>query len=243
MSETSFLHRMWDGLRQRWRRARARRQIAHGFDSIWLRWSLAVALVANVVLLVLAGSQPWALDAFPWAALSIGVLVTVYFVHLLFARMQCSLAEWIVLVLALGNVEGLLMSTPYVRQLGWVAVVTAMLLAALVLYGFVMGLSEARLLGVRKTAPRLMLIVANWLSLPSPILLLGGIALWIGRGAFSQGVSPAMATWAGPLFAMGLVGVGVGISVSVVARRRARVALGDVLAGHRPALQPASTQP
>ena len=224
---TGALQWLWKVPGKIWRRSRSRSKTARGFDSAWLRYLTTLTLLTVFVFFFLMGYS-WVRNVFQWIVLVTGGLVTCYYLHLLFVRMQCSLAEWMVLILALGNVGGLLFSTPHLGQIGSMAAVVATLLAALVLHGFVMGLADAQLMGVQGAVPRMLLIFANWLALPSPVLLLSGLALWLGRGESPIAVSPAMAAWAAPLIAVGGIGVVLLAVISFLVRRRAKRLLGEI---------------
>jgi hypothetical protein len=155
-------------------------ELALGFDSGWLRWLgtlLVFPLAANIAVTVV-----WA----QWVALvanvSFASVLCLYFAHLLFRRLQCSLLELCVVIAMLGNVEGLLLTTPIARTMGigW-ALPLALVLAAWILYGAVLGLVQARMVGVVSPLPRILLLLGAWLTTLAPALILAGTILAFGH--------------------------------------------------------------
>ena len=78
-------------------------------DARWMRWGLTASVLLSALsfLPVSAGTiyAPAALLAFP-------VLLCLYFTAILLRRLQCSLLELCVLIALLGNVCGILITTP-----------------------------------------------------------------------------------------------------------------------------------
>jgi hypothetical protein len=208
------------------RRLRARIvQISRGFDLRSARW-----LATLCTPLIVANFLPFS-PALEWAARfgggAFAILVCVYFSWMLFRRLQCSLLEFIALTAFLGNAEGIVWSTPGVLRMTAGSWALAPLIAAWVFYGAVMSLAQARLLGLEKGAPRLLLLFANWFILAAPAMLIAAGALLYGitkgtAGPMQGLVSPGMANWAAPLFLLGAAGCCLHLWLAAKIGRKAR---------------------
>ncbi|MGD0092585.1 MAG: hypothetical protein ABSE73_21935 [Planctomycetota bacterium] len=220
----------WPGLELWWARRRERKKIlaqtSAGFDLRWMRWlvTLAVPLTA-ATLLFLHKDPAWE------AAIGTGVFAVglcLYFAWLLFARLQCSLLELIVLVAFLGNAEGLILATPNLAGLAPASWVLAPLVAGWVFYGMVVTLVQAKILALEKPVPRLLLLACNWFVLAAPALCVAGVFLTYARFAPQDMklVGRGMAAWGLPLLATGVVGLLMSFWLERKTRRAARRILG-----------------
>ena len=215
-----------------WRKRRALRarivQTSRGFDlrsARWLATLCAPLIVANF--LPLGPGLEWTARIGGGA---FAILVCVYFSWILFRRLQCSLLEFIVLTAFLGNAEGIVWSTPGVMRMTPGSWALAPLIAAWVFYGAVMSLAQARLLGLEKAAPRLLLLFANWFILAAPAMLIAAGMLLYGMthgaaGSMQGLVSPGMANWARPLLLFGAAGCCLHLWLAARIGRKAREVL------------------
>ncbi|MCY3021380.1 MAG: hypothetical protein NTW87_20390 [Planctomycetota bacterium] len=210
----------WDRAKREEMRTLAR--ASAGFDLRFAR-----ALLTLCVPLTVPNIAPFG-PALEWtAAIGTGafaILLCAYFAWILFRRLQCSLLELIALVAFLGNVVGIALTTPNLSGLAPGAWALTPLLAGWVFYGMVLGLTQARLLGVHSPLPRLLLLAANWYGLAAPALLLAGVLLHFG-GSVQFFVSRAMAAWGVPLILLGVAGYVVAIWLGIKTRRAARTVL------------------
>ena len=132
-------------------------------------------------------------------------LLCAYFAFILFRRLQCSLLEFIALIAFLGNIEGLILTTPSILSPGTGLWPLAPLAAGWVFYGTVVTLVEARLLGLEHPLPRLLLLVANCYVLAVPALFLVGLLLLLTGTV--RGLATGSMPWKGvALLLAGLVG-------------------------------------
>jgi MFS family permease len=221
----SFWCRYWPYLLSagEWRRyAKRRRAASQGFELGWLSWTGSA-----LFLLAFTNFAPWPPQ---WSVvntvgnLALGALIAAYFGHLFLRRLQCSLLEWILLIAVLGNAEGLVLATPGLWRLPLLAFTLAAFMAGWVFYGAVLGLVQARLLGVKSVPARLGLLIAAWWSLASPALLLCGslLALW-GQGL----AGPRGALWGWPILALGVLGAVLGLWLMRRSAKAARAVLGE----------------
>jgi hypothetical protein len=195
---------------RRKQRLRERKRAAAGFDLGFLRWLLCLSAILTPANLVDG------VDCVRVAAginnVVFGVLLCVYFGHILLRRLQCSLLEFSLLIVVLGNALGLLLTTPGVYYLGWTWI-TALLsvVTGWVLFGAVGGLTQARLLNATRPLSKVGFMLSGWLTTAAPALVIGGAALWLSRwgdAQISAFVSPNMSTWGIPLLLAGIVGAG-----------------------------------
>ena len=195
-----------------WKQHRQRNQtqakIAVGFDLAWARWGLTVCTL--LFALNLEDFGPLMQSVTTKANAAIGTLMALYFAHLLFFRLQCSLLELCAIVAVLGNAQGLLLTTPGLTLTGPFGLYLIPLLTAWVLYGAVKGLVQGKLLSVSTAHVRLLLLFANWFTLAAPALVLAGFVLCFGRdlGSTLQAViSRPMALWGIPILIFGVFGI------------------------------------
>ncbi|MCZ7644454.1 MAG: hypothetical protein M5U26_04090 [Planctomycetota bacterium] len=192
-----------------------------GFDLGWMRIWLSVGLVAAVGLAAGAafGAVPPWLSALGVPVVALGLCL--YYGHLLFRRLRCSLAEWCAIVLVMGNALGLCLTAPGMGVLlglaGWLGPV----LVAWTLCGAVQGLAQADLLGIRAFAGRLALMAAGWWTTAAPALLALGAALHWAK-SFDLFLGPRQTSWALPLFVLGTAGLVLGAVLRVKAASAAR---------------------
>jgi hypothetical protein len=210
-----------------WRARRAKRkrlaQASKAFDLRWARW-----LVTLSAPLTVANFLPFG-KVLEWvAAVGTGAFaggLCLYFAWLLFRRLPYSLLELLVLVAFLGNVEGLVLTTPGLANVATGSWALAALTAAWVLYGAVATLSQARILALEKPALRLLLLFGNWLILATPALVVVGAVLQFG-GPLDGLISRNMQAWSAPLLALGGAGCVLYVWLSIKTRRAARRILG-----------------
>jgi hypothetical protein len=199
---------------------------ARGFDMAWLNVLVSI-LVLPVFLVfvpgvyeILTGGLPGLPQITPAlsnalavtgtiAALLLGAGWSVYFGHLLARRLQCGLLEWCAIVVLLGNLEGLVLTTPGVMSVPVFAVLLGLIVSALVFYGAALGLAEIRLLGVAHPLARVGVLGAAWWRLISIPLILGGCFLAFEEYLPSRGnlVGPRLALWGLPLVLAGVTGL------------------------------------
>ena len=146
------------------------------------------------------------------------LLLCLYFFLILFLRFQCSLLEFIAVAIALGNLEGLLLTTPGLYSLGWGWMLClAGIAAAWILSGAANANAAARILNVEHSGKRLALLFAHWLITATPALLMLGTVLAFGRDTafldkswtekMSVYIAPQMASWGWVLFGLGVCGM------------------------------------
>ena len=204
----------------RWRRrVRILKERSAGFD---LRWAVMLACLLALT------SAAWPIpnltvqQIIPWAAMAAALLAVLYFGHILFFRIQCSLLEFLLIIAALGNLEGMLLTTPGIFSVGrdWVMVL-APLGVAWLFYGAVIGLVQAKLSGRVGTFARLFYIVAGWLSTGAPAMVGLGTALWMGRHE-TRVITRNLSAWAIPLLTAGVCGAFLRFWLSRTAKRTAK---------------------
>lgn len=182
---------------------------AQRIDHWWTRWLVSLAALTSAGTLAATCSPvltaTWLQLAFEISSLVCTTALCAHFAWLLFFRLQCSLLEWCAIIMLLGNAEGLLVTTPGFAgmRIMWGLVP---LVAAWCFYGAVKGLTWAGIMDVTTSGRRMALLVAGWLSLAAPAMLLAGVALPIGRAARGL-VSRDMAAWGVPLIVVGAVGM------------------------------------
>jgi len=205
---------------------RERHALRRGYDLVWGRRALNLATAATVVNAV-GWMGPRLGLAASIANVVFGALLTAYFAHLLFRRLQCSLLEWCLITAVLGNAEGLVLTTPGLEALSATGAALGLLVSGWVFYGAVLGLAQAKLLGLRHALARLAALILAWLRIASPALLAAGIVLiWGSRwGVDSRWISSGMRAWGAPLLAFGLVGLVLGGALEWKAGRAAREVL------------------
>jgi hypothetical protein len=179
------------------------------FDFGWLRWLLTLC--------VLAGAANFFIDyneALQWTALIVdaatGLLLCLYFGHILCRRLQFSLLEFIFMIAVLGNFEGMLFAIPGILQLWLPLTILALAVAAWIFYGMAIGLTQARILGVTSSGKRLLIFAAAWLTTIAPALILSGLILSFGRQCYGEAhkiISRPMAQWGPWLLALGVLGM------------------------------------
>jgi len=193
-------------------RRKARRALStrfrKGFDSAWLRRLTTLVVICTPVILALdmtpaipAGTAQTVFMISTFAATG---LLCAYYAQLMFLRLQCSLLEWCVFTVFLGNAEGLLVTTP-----GFTGVATLwplmLLVAAWVLYGVVRGLVRASIWGVTEPARRVWFILAAWFVSAVPALLISGVVILAGRSIKGM-VAQRLVIWGWGFVALGVAG-------------------------------------
>ncbi|HYG77649.1 MAG TPA: hypothetical protein VEK08_21770 [Planctomycetota bacterium] len=147
-------------------------------DSRFLRWTLSGATVAALAMVPFLQQLPIIL---PIGAAAFGIAATLYYGHMLFARLQCSLLELIVAICFAGNVIGLLFTVPGVSFFGWVLVPV---LIAWTTAGAASGIIYARVLQCEHPFHRSALLLLAWLEdLALPLVTIGGVLLSFGQNA------------------------------------------------------------
>lgn len=194
-----------------------------GFDMGKLRWAVTLGLfftLANLFILT-----PWLQAIGSAANVAVAAGLGLYFGHLLFRRLQCSLAEWLVIVIALGSAFGIMVATPGVGIVWEVSIWLAPLIVAWIFYGAVLGLVHAELLGLTSMLARSTLIAAGWVATASPACM--ALAVAIRFGSIWPGfVGGRLMDWSVPLGIFGALGMIGGYAL----RRRVARAARDILA-------------
>lgn len=194
-----------------------------GFDMGKLRWAVTLALVftaANLFILT-----PWLQAVGSAANVAVATGLGLYFGHLLFRRLQCSLAEWLVIVIAMGSAFGIMVATPGVGIVWEVSIWLAPLIVAWIFYGAVLGLVHAELLGLSGIPARSMLIAAGWITSVSPACM--ALACAIRFGSIWPGfLGGRLLDWSMPLGIFGALGMIGGYAL----RRRVARAAREILA-------------
>lgn len=204
----------------RWRRrVRIMKEVSAGFDLRWVIWT-AVLLAGSCGLW--AAPNVTVQTVVTWTLVTSALLMALYFGHILFFRLQCSLLEFCVIIAALGNLEGMLLTTPGIFSVGrdWVMVL-APLGVAWLFYGAVIGLVQAELSGRRSAPARLFHIVAGWLSTGSLAMLGLGAILWFGRHE-TRLITKNLSVWGLPLLIAGAIGLALGFRYGRAAKRAAK---------------------
>jgi hypothetical protein len=206
-------------LKSIWQRRRQLKDAAAGFD---LRKALILATLLPLSMLALSIPNTTVQEIIPWL-LMIGALTTAaYFGHILLFRLQCSLLEFCLIIAALGNLEGMLLTTPGIFSIGreWVMVL-APLGVAWLFYGAVIGLMQAELCGRRGAFMRLFHIVSGWLNTGALAMLGMGTALWLYRHDTKM-LTRNVSAWAIPLMVLGALGLVLRFWLGRSARRAAK---------------------
>ncbi|GMV79949.1 MAG: hypothetical protein AMXMBFR7_11330 [Planctomycetota bacterium] len=194
-----------------------------GFDIGMLRWAVSLALVftaANLFILT-----PWLQIVGSAANVAVAAGLGMYFGHLLFRRLQCSLAEWLVIVIALGSAFGIMVATPGVGIVWEVSIWLAPLIVAWIFYGAVLGLVHAELLGRTSMLARSTLIAAGWITTVSPACMALALAIHLGSN-WPGFVGGRLLDWSVPLGLFGALGMIGGYAL----RRRVVRAAREILA-------------
>lgn len=189
-------------------------------DARWARWAVSfMALLVPAAILLITAND--------WAVLGVCVAflaaLIAYCSHLLFRRMQCSLLEWCAIILALGNLEGLLLTTPGMFASTFLCGLLAPLTAAWIFYGTLRGLAQAQLLGLAHPAARVALLCANWFTLAAPAMIVLAVGLHFGK---SEVIGRSLAAWATPLIVVGSAGLALRIWLAAKTVQAARKILG-----------------
>lgn len=207
MSGPTLLAERRPGILRRWlARARTLRAEAKGFDLAWARWALTVMILGPLSGVFAAYSNLlWLTEVVNGV---FGLMLCLYFGHILVRRLQCSILEVLVLVALLGNLAGLVVTMPGMTRSPELAVPLLMLMMAWGLYAAVIALAQARLLDVNGYASRGLLLLIGWLASASPVLLGGAGVLWYLQDAqHGMLVSEHMASLIVPLAAFGAFGL------------------------------------
>lgn len=187
---------------------RARQQLQRRYDLRWARWLVTLAsVVATFAFLWMLRNG--ALErTFLATSLVAGALMLLYFGHLLLMRLQCSLLEWCLIIVLLGNLEGLIFSTAGILRHPVVASGLGVAVAVWVLYGAALGLVRSTLCGASGAWPRVGLLLGAWLELAAPALVWwGGMLWWFGEDP----LGPYLGRWGLRLAILGILGVGIGL--------------------------------
>lgn len=197
--------------------------IPGNLDRRWTRWLVSLfALAAPAVFVSLNEPLIWAGIV---GANGFAILLCLYFGAILLRRLQCSLLELCVVIGALGNVEGILLTTPGMLRFGPAMWALAPLAAAWILGGAVKAAVQARILGEVDPLPRVALLLLNWFTLAAPALLLAGTLLHYGRLLNDAVVSANMAAWAPLLIPIGAAGTLLSLIWEIKISRAARLVL------------------
>ena len=215
-----------------WARRRQRKKnreaLAKGFDLGWLALLLFT--------LALLSQQFWIDDATVRAIVTYSVTgcaagLSVYLGHILLARLQCSLLEFLALIFLLGNVMGILLTTPSFFYIGWRWMLTlSLFLLDWVLLGAVAGLTHARILGVDSQFKRLLFIVGAWLIIAARACLLAGLLLCLPTFVETQlqnVIGARLMHWGPVLLVIGVAGIIVHLVIAHRVKRAARKILNE----------------
>jgi hypothetical protein len=178
------------------------------FDPRWLSWLVTI-------LAVVTGVFYWNEFVGSIVCAGFALLMCLYFLLILFRRFQCSLLEFLVVSIVLGNVEGLLLTTPGFYSLGWFwGLCIAGIAAAWILSGAASSIAAARILNVQHSAQRVILLVVHWWIAAVPALVVLGSVLAFGRtyigkewGAINIYIVPQMVSWGYIFLGCGVVGM------------------------------------
>lgn len=219
-----------------WQRYKRALDAAKGFDcGRWGRLALLLisfpmsAAVGGWVLVQVGAASatplPGLLPGATWtwgcAAITVYfVALTLYYAHLLFARLQCSLVELLALVVLLGSAEGLLFSTPGILYVPHLLIVIAAALPALVFAGAIEGLIEARVLDVTHPYKRLLIVLVDIFADAGPSVGLAGFLLWGSRFTPLRGLGGLdLTAWGLPMLIVGGVSTVAGFALGLKVRR------------------------
>ena len=203
-------------------RFRERKLAASGLDLRWARFLITFLILGISLAFV---PNPTVAESGEIVTIVAGVLMCVYFAHMLLFRLQLSLLEACVLIALIGNFEGLLLTMPGIRSVGffWMGLMIPMI-AAWVLYGAVKGIIQAELLQVSSPLKRAWFIISGVITIAAPALILCGGAFWLAREQ-SMLISANMRAWSVPLIVFGCIGLALRVRMGLLARRAARAAL------------------
>jgi hypothetical protein len=190
-------------------------QRINAFDVRWLRWAATFTAGVCGFSIAFFGQFPWLL--LPSIA-ALGIVLCLYFGHLLFFRLQCSLLELLATTTFFGLVDGLILSTPGALKLG---LYFSPMVAAWVLYGTAAGLVQTRLLGPLSERKALLHIAAAWLGNASLALLCVGVAILFAASNPRLGMQ-SYTVWSTPLVIVGTLGFIVDLWSAVKIRQRAK---------------------
>lgn len=209
-----------DRILWRWKRRRA---TSEGADREWARW--AVTAPAVFLLPALNGSRIEREDLVLTAVAAFGACVTLYSGHILLRKLRFSLMDAILIVILFGNFFGLLLTMPAMpKGLEYKATLAAGVVGW-ILYGAVIGISRAELLGIRNSLGRSGLLLLSWLTTASLGLVFSGVGLILLKD--SMLVSPRMLSWAVPLIVLGGIGLAADAYLTWRCWRAAKQILGE----------------
>lgn len=206
-------------LKSIWQRTRQLKEASAGFA---LRKALVLATLLPITVCASLIPNTTVQEVVPWLVTIGALTMAAYFGHILLFRLQCSLLEFCLIIAALGNLEGLLLTTPGIFSVGreWVMVL-APLGVAWLFYGAVIGLMQAELSGRRGTLSRLFHIVSGWLNTGALAMLSVGVFICSYRER-TQLIPKNLGTWAIPLMVLGALGLVLRFWLGRAARRTAK---------------------
>ncbi|HYF52514.1 MAG TPA: hypothetical protein VEJ63_24110 [Planctomycetota bacterium] len=195
-------------------------------DAGWSRRVLTVLALMVIGSFVAFGSNLKHVHTGALVALNAFALaLCAYYFWLLFRRLQCSLVELCLVIGMLGNVEGILLTTPSLMgSPGMWALLP--LSAAWIVAGAVKSSAQCALLGITAPLRRAGMLLLNWMLLASPALLLAGGVLYFGQHMAEAFISRGMAEWGFWMIPLGALGCIVGVMMEIRVTRAARALLG-----------------
>jgi len=152
---------------------------------------------------------------------AVGAMLCLYFGHLLFFRLQCSLMELMALTMVFGLIDGLVLSTPGALKMG---LYLSPAVAAWILHAAVSGIVTATLCGASGIRARLLFIGAAWLGGAS-LGLIGLSTAVIGMSHDERLGMSGYLPWAWPMAVAGLIGMVLNIRLGMKTRRCAKAIL------------------
>jgi hypothetical protein len=203
-----------------WKRQGLIAKAAADFDRRWWRWIITGLFLSVSPMLECPHATVKA--AGKYVAVAAGLSMCLYFAHLLFRRIQCSLLELLVMMAFLGNAVGLILTMPGVLSAGknWLMLLLPMI-GAWVFYGALKGLIQAEILGATSPLKRLFFLLAGWLNVATPALFCSGIFLHVLREERSFAGS-GLDKWSLPLVALGVIGLIVRLWLGMKTMRAAK---------------------
>lgn len=172
-------------------------------DRLWLRWCVTAFALGAIFYFLLDKRY---LTYMKHAYAIFGVLLCLYFAQMLLFRLQCGLLEFLVMSIAFGLFEGLLLTTPGITE---IALYLSPLVGGWILYGAVSGIVRAELMalpGEPSRRARLLQMAGAWLGIAAPaMLLLGGVIRILAWKEFM--LIPELLTWSWVLLVFGLAGL------------------------------------